>query len=146
MTQINLAAYTDVYIYLYITERFVKFWYNSFLSLIVDMFRSSGTPQYNLKFPKFFIKIDRIWIRDVHVINNISSNVVPLIWHFQTNHWYPRNVYISRIILKRITGHEMFKTIFVKCNFTGLLISILIPCRTCNQNPKRRNVCLQLIA
>ena len=33
-------------------EIFFKLWYNSSSSLIVDMFRPSGTPQYNPKFPK----------------------------------------------------------------------------------------------
>ena len=36
----------------YITERFFTFCYNASSSLIVDMFRPSGTPQYNPKFEK----------------------------------------------------------------------------------------------
>ena len=39
-------------IIIFIIERFFKFRYNSTSSLIADMFRPSGTPQYNPKFPK----------------------------------------------------------------------------------------------
>ena len=41
---------------------FFKFLYNASSSLIVDMFRPSGTPQYNPKFPKNSVKIERIRI------------------------------------------------------------------------------------
>ena len=47
-----IYIYAYAYTYMPIIEKFFKFWYNSSSSLIVDMFRPSGTPQYNLKFPK----------------------------------------------------------------------------------------------
>ena len=60
-----------IYVYdrgstVYVCSREIfKFRYNSSSCLIVDMFRPSGTPQYNPKFPKKLIKIDRIRIRDM---------------------------------------------------------------------------------
>ena len=44
--------YTCIFaiIYIYVIERFFKLLYNSSSSLIADMFRPSGTPQYNQRF------------------------------------------------------------------------------------------------
>ena len=67
-------SYTAIWIY--IQERFFKFWYNASSSLIVDMFRLSGTPQYNPKFPKIVIKIERIRIHDIE--SRIQNTTIPM--------------------------------------------------------------------
>ena len=40
------------------------------------MFRPSGTPQYNPKFPNIFIKIERIRTRDIQ--SRIQNTTIPM--------------------------------------------------------------------
>ena len=71
----RIYIYINVYIYTYVHEKCFKSWYIAFSSLIADMFRPSGTLQYNPKFPKISLKLNEF--------ESVIYNLVYRIQQFQ---------------------------------------------------------------